>query len=135
MIIPDNMKSVVLLVNNTQMLVDNVTGIAYLNGNSNLQAGGSYDFVIELFCRVQKGDPPNLKLCEPGEWNVRMLVETVLSMVTTVAHFKKMAHRVWGYFQAHIAFAMVAFYLLVQRNGLEPDQNGFVHLSSAGFSL
>lgn len=84
---------------------------------------------------AQKGDPPNLKLCERGEWNVRMLVETVLSMLTTVSHFKKMAHRVWEYFQAHLAFAMAAFNLLVQWNGLEPDEEGFVHLSIAEFSL
>ena len=84
---------------------------------------------------AKEGDPPNLKLCERGEWNVRMLVETVLSMLTNVSHFKKMAHRVWEYFQAHLAFAMAAFNLLVQWNGLEPDENGFVHLSIAEFSL
>ena len=84
---------------------------------------------------AKEGDPPNLKLCERGEWNVRMLVETVLSMLTTVSHFKKMAHRIWEYFQAHLAFAMAAFNLLVQWDGLEPDENGFVHLSIAEFSL
>ncbi len=84
---------------------------------------------------AQEGDPPNLKLCARGEWNVRMLIETVLSMLTTVSHFKKMAHRVWEYFQAHLAFAMAAFNLLVQWDGLEPDENGFVHLSIAQFSL
>ncbi len=35
-------------------------------------------------------DPPNLKLCRRGEWNVRMKVETVLSMLTVVCHMKKM---------------------------------------------
>lgn len=64
-----------------------------------------------------------------------MLIETVLSMLTTVSHFKKMAHRGWGYFQAHLAFAMAAFNLLVQWDGLEPDENGFVHLSIVEFSL
>ena len=29
-----------------------------------------------------EGDPANLKLCQRGEWQDRMLVETVLSMLT-----------------------------------------------------
>ena len=31
-----------------------------------------------------EGDPTNLKLCQRGEWQDRMLVETVLSMLTLV---------------------------------------------------
>jgi hypothetical protein len=46
-----------------------------------------------------------------------------------------MAHRGWEYFQAHLAFAMAAFNMLVQWDGLQPDENGFVHLSIAEFSL
>jgi hypothetical protein len=34
-----------------------------------------------------EGDPANLKLCQRGEWQDRMLVETVLSMLTGVCHF------------------------------------------------
>ena len=33
-----------------------------------------------------EGDPSNLKLCQRGEWQDRMLVETVLSMLTLVCH-------------------------------------------------
>lgn len=32
------------------------------------------------------GDPSNMKVCARGTWNVRMVVETVLSMLTTVCH-------------------------------------------------
>ena len=32
-----------------------------------------------------EGDPANLKLCQRGEWQDRMLVETVLAMLTVVA--------------------------------------------------
>ncbi len=39
-----------------------------------------------------EGDPTNLKLCRRGEWNDRILVETVLSMLTLVTHFKKVMH-------------------------------------------
>jgi len=44
----------------------------------------------------------HLKLCPRGEWEDRMLVETVLSMLTVVCHFKKVMHRVWAYFQARL---------------------------------
>jgi len=84
---------------------------------------------------AQEGDPDNLKICLRGEWNVRMLVETVLSMLTNVCHFKKLAHRVWEYFQAHLGFAMAAFNLLVQWDGLHADEDGFIPLSIAEFSL
>ena len=84
---------------------------------------------------AQAGDPPNMKVCPRGTWNVRMLVETVLSMLTVVCHFKKVGHRAWLYFQARLAFTMAAFNILVQWHGLQPDEDGFVHLSIAEFSL
>jgi hypothetical protein len=84
---------------------------------------------------AKAGDPPNLKVCRRGTWNVRMIVETVLSMLTTVCHFKKVAHRVWVYFEARLAFTMAAFNLLAQWYGLEVDDDGFVRLSIAEFSL
>jgi hypothetical protein len=39
-----------------------------------------------------EGDPTHLKRCQRGEWQDRMLVETVLSMLTLVCHFKKAMH-------------------------------------------
>ncbi len=83
----------------------------------------------------QDGDPPNMKVCPRGTWNVRMIVESVLSMLTTVGHFKKIAHRVWKYFRARLAFTMAMFNILVQWHGLQSDENGFVRLSIAEFSL
>src|SRR6266481_3965509 len=82
-----------------------------------------------------EGDPTNLKLCQRGEWQDRMLVETVLSMLTLVCHFKHVMHRGWEYFQARLAFTMAAFHVLVQWHGLEPYASGFVPLSIAEFSL
>jgi lysylphosphatidylglycerol synthetase-like protein (DUF2156 family) len=81
------------------------------------------------------GDPANLKLCQRGEWEERMLVETVLSMLTLVCHCKKGMHRVWAYFQARLAFTMAAFNVLVRWYGLRPNASGFVPLSRAEFSL
>ena len=84
---------------------------------------------------AQQGDPSNMKVCPRGVWNERMLVETVLSMLTVVCHFKKVGHRVWSYFRARLAFTLAAFNILVQWHGLEPDENGMIHLSIAEFSL
>jgi len=81
------------------------------------------------------GDPANLKLCRRGEWEDRILVETVWSMLTLVCHFKKVIHRVWAYFQARLAFTMAAVNVLVQWHGLLPNASGFVPLSMAEFSL
>jgi hypothetical protein len=82
-----------------------------------------------------EGDPTNLKLCRRGEGNDRMLIETVLSMLTVVSHVKQVMHRVWEYFQARLAFTMAAFHVLVQWHGLPTDEQGFVPLSIAEFSL
>lgn len=81
------------------------------------------------------GDPSNMLVRKRGEWHTRMMVETVLSMMHTVCHLKHMAHRVWRYFQAHLAYMMAAFNILTQWNGLQPDEHGRVHLSIAQFSL
>src|SRR6267142_6992110 len=80
-------------------------------------------------------DPSNLKLCQRGEWQDRMLVETVLSMLTLVCHVKKVMHRGWAYVQARLAFTMAAFNVLVQWHGFQPYASGFVPLSIAELSL
>jgi hypothetical protein len=82
-----------------------------------------------------EGDPTNLKLCERSAWEDRMLVETVLSMLTLVCHFKKVMHRVWTYVHARLACTMAAFNVLVQWQGFQPYASGFVPLSMAEFSL
>ena len=38
---------------------------------------------------AKTGDPQNLKVCPRGTWNSRMIIETVLAMLTLVNHFKK----------------------------------------------
>src|SRR5512143_2342665 len=81
------------------------------------------------------GDPPNLKLCRRGQWNDRMWVETVLSMMTVVSHRKHVRHRCWDYLLARLAFMVTAVNILLQWNGLPADEQGFVHLSMAEFSL
>jgi hypothetical protein len=81
------------------------------------------------------GDPPNMKPCKRGTWNVRMVVETILSMLTTVCHFKHVSHRAWPYFMSRLAFTMAMFNVLVLWDGLKVESDGTIHLSIAPFSL
>jgi hypothetical protein len=76
--------------------------------------------LVDTGFHSKTGDPANMKVCPRGTWNVRMIVEGVLSMLTTVCHFKKVGHRVWAYFQARLAFTMALFNILVQWHGLQP---------------
>jgi len=89
----------------------------------------------DMAFHAAEGDPSNLKLCRRGEREERILIETVLSMLTLVCHFKKVMHRGWAYFHARLAFTMAAFNVLVQWHGLRPNALGFVPLSIAEFSL
>jgi hypothetical protein len=80
------------------------------------------------------GDPTNLPVCPRGPWKTRMLVETVLSMLTTVFHSKQGGHRGWASCRARVAWTMAAFNLLA-RWALEIDDENMVRLSIAEFSL
>ena len=82
-----------------------------------------------------KGVPANVKLCRRGEWKVRMIVETTFAMLTTVWGSKQMRHNTWRGFEAQLAYTVAAFNMLVQWNGLEPDEKGRFHRSIAQFVL
>lgn len=83
-----------------------------------------------------KGDPAHPKICQRGERNERMLIETVFSTLTVVCHTKKMRHRLADYFQAHLGLMATFFNLLVGWFGLTVDEeDGFVPLSIAEFGL
>jgi len=85
---------------------------------------------------AKDGDPANLKLCKKGEWNVRMLIETVLSLLTRVTHLKRGCHRCWKAFQTRLAFTLAVYNLLIEWEGLTHDpKRGYVPLSLAPFSL
>lgn len=70
---------------------------------------------------AKTGDPRNLRVCRRGTWNSRVMVETVLSMLTLVNHFKKVMHRVWHYFEMRLDWTMAAFNILAQWHGLESE--------------
>lgn len=84
---------------------------------------------------AKAGDPKNLKVCQRGTCNVRMVIETVLSMLTLCNHFKHVVHRVWDYFDRRLAYAMAMFHVLAGWYGIQADENGVIHLSIAGFTL
>jgi hypothetical protein len=79
--------------------------------------------------------PTNLRTCQRGEWNVRMVVETVLSMLTRICDFKRMSHRAWTYFESHLCYTMTLFNLLIEMRGLQPNDNGFLPLSTVDFDI
>ena len=99
------------------------------------QVDGRMSVLSDTGFHAAEGDPTNLTLCPRGEWEDRMLVETVLSRLTLVCHVKKVMHRGWAYFQARLAVTMAAFNVLVQWHGFQPYASGFVPLSMAEFSL
>jgi hypothetical protein len=120
--------------------------VAWLCDTANVYDGAAFqDLVDEVADQMvvfadmsfEKKDwhPTNLRLCQRGEWNVRMVVETVLSMLTYICHFKHSWHKVWVYFETKLAFTMALFNILVQWHGFQPDETGFVPLSIAEFSL
>jgi hypothetical protein len=90
--------------------------------------------LTETGFHAKTGDRANRQVWPRGSWNTRRLVATVLSMLTTVLHSKKMGHRVWAYFRARVAWTMAAFNLLA-RWGMEIDEDDMVRLSIAEFSL
>jgi len=84
---------------------------------------------------AKTGDPANMKPCKRGTWNVRMIVETVLSMLTMVCRLKKLSHRTWPALRSRLAFTMALFNILVQWHGVPVDADGNIRLSIAEFSL
>jgi hypothetical protein len=80
------------------------------------------------------GDPPNMPVWLCGTRHTRMVVATVLVMLTTVCHCTQRHHRVWAYCRAHGAWIMAVFNLLAQWT-LEVDDHDMLHFSIAALSL
>jgi hypothetical protein len=56
------------------------------------QCDGRMIILSDTVFHAVEGELSNLKLCQRGEWNDRMLIETVLSMSTVVSHLQKVMH-------------------------------------------
>jgi len=129
-----------LLLNHLGLIVGWACDTANVYDGSAFQAlvdSVAHDMLVlsDVHFEKQGWQPPNLKLCKRGEWNSRMIIETVLSMLTVVCHLKKVMHRVWAYFESRLAYTVAVFNLLVHWHGLQPDEQGIVRLSIAEFSL
>ena len=129
-----------LLLNHLGLIVDWDCATANVYDGSAFQnivdkvAGQTVVFADTGFVK-RDWHPEHLRICQRGEWNDRMIIETTLSMLTLVCHLKKVMHRAWDYFKSRLAFTVALFNILVQWHGLEPDADGMVHLSIAEFSL
>ena len=73
---------------------------------------------------AKAGDPPNLKVCKRGTWNVRMVVEHVLALLTTVCQLKNARHRTWTGFETRLAFTLALFNVLVDWDGIQVERDG-----------
>jgi len=91
--------------------------------------------LTDMAFHAKENDPSNQKACKRGTWNVRMMVETILSLLTPVCHLKKASQRTWGGLRARLAYTMALFNILVLWDGIPVDEHGTIHLSIAEFSL
>ena len=64
-----------------------------------------------------------------------MVVETILSLLTTICHLKKASQRSWEGLRTRLAYTMALFNILVLWDGIPVDEHGIIHLSIAEFSL
>jgi hypothetical protein len=100
--------------------------------------GGMGIYVDSGFHKADKrgGDCANLKVCQRGESNLRMLVETLFSQLAGSFALKKTSQRVWNRVEAKLAFVAAAYNLLISWGGkLATDEQGYVRLSIAQFVL
>jgi hypothetical protein len=81
------------------------------------------------------GDPPHQKACKRGTWNGRMVVETIVSLLTTGCRLKQVSQRTWAGLRARLADTMAVFNVLALWDGISVDEHGNIHLSIAEFSL
>jgi hypothetical protein len=85
--------------------------------------------------RCKDGLPDNLKLCPKGTWNERMLVETSFSMITVVCPANMLFHRLAPYIQAHLAYVVAMFNVLLGLfHQVHPEASAH-QMSIAEFSL
>ena len=87
--------------------------------------------LTDMQVHVKPGDLPDVKPCQRGTWSVRMVVETVVSLLPTTCRVKQLNHRTWPQGLARISFLMALFNVLVVWDGLPVDADGHIHLSIA----
>ncbi len=91
--------------------------------------------VTDMGLHAKHGDPPTRQPCARGTWHVRMVVETVLAMLTRVGHLKTVSHRTWPHLLARLSLTLALFNVVVQWDGVPGDDAGTIQLSIAPFTL
>jgi len=76
--------------------------------------GGKMIVLADKGFRSRSNQPENLKICSRGEWNDRMLIETIFSLLSQVCKLKHLRQRVWAYFEMRLAYTVAMFNLLQQ---------------------
>ena len=74
---------------------------------------------------AKDGDPQNLKLCPKGQWNERMLIETVFSACEGPLNMKKMDYRLKNSLRARLQYTAAALNLCM--NWMGTVQLHFAH--------
>lgn len=127
------------LVNSQGLIVAWESGDAGMADNAFQSLISDFEDEMVVFTdmafHAKDGDPSNQKACKRGTWGGRMVVETVLSMLTRVCNLKKMTQRCWDAVNARLAYTMALFNILVTWDGLVIDDDGTIRLSIAEFSL
>ena len=67
--------------------------------------------------KAKEDNPANLKICRKGEWNERMIVETVFSLFTVILKMKKLTHRLLAPLKARLAYTCAVFNLCTAWHG------------------
>jgi len=60
---------------------------------------------------AKEGNTKNLKICKRSQWNERMVIETVNSLLTTVLKLKKLSNRTGRSLRARLNYVAAAFNL------------------------
>jgi hypothetical protein len=79
-------------------------------------------------CAKRGGVPGNLMICERGQNNERMVIETVFSLWQGTLHLKKTTTRKEAHLEALLAFAVAAYNLVVNWTGKTKLQTTFFSL-------
>ena len=83
----------------------------------------------------REGDHPNLRVCKPYTHHERMIIETSLSILTTINHFKKGFSSNLGSISSPAGFHDGDVQLCLFLGMDSSDADGVFHLSFAEFSL
>lgn len=78
---------------------------------------------------AKDGNRPNLKICEREMWNVGLLVESVLAMLTTICYFEKMVYRIGEYLQARLTVWLPSIFLFDGLAFSPMKMGSFIYLS------